>query len=976
MRKYCKNIILLIIAALALTAVVPAAKAAQNEVNLIYFSDSYWTDNSLYTAIENVIYAKDSGITLERIEKQWTFVKNGTYILNPDRGVTPEEINAEEKYFISYGETDILETPDAVFLQHPSTEESLNEKILALKSPSLNITAAKAQQGIIDLPSGSTLDIITTAPKFAQSDWIPAASITYYLKINGSSIKATIILKPFGGIGGWKDALDKVSPKADPLVINTGNYSAYGNINLSTATLANYWAAMKVNVLAFSPSDFQLLWKFSYEQNTQILPVFLCSNYEVISGTAQPHIATQTVITKNNVNIGFISLMEPAAIDSAAGQNNIPVKSINPLNAATKAANNLKTDGKADFIVLISHLEQNTLNDLMPKLGFIDLVISADAIETTNRTINKITLNNWVNSRRPGPIAALYLNAYELGYTNLKFENIGGKLSVKAIEDLPSANFFADNTFSNNFYRINRRAIFRGTDESDNLLPPARLMFPSGVFSYQPLPFFNLTAEIVRKEAKTELAFTRIKDFNEPEFNDISAQTLNSWIGPNEKVIKGKLTGSQLKDLLKYADFSDAQDRSAKNYNEEFWLSPAGIEKDGSNYKVNGLRLTDGELYSVALPQSLTKERVLLPNLADRTAHFSVMDNDVALMVTNYLTKTRNKLDRQVFEDFSDYAKKRYKQEEKAKNSSDIAVSTQSYAAAYTQFSDNADRQYISALRAYMMNRPDVVGAWRFNLDRLSFQFSNTDITNSEYYAGFSNSRLNADSQTLIQGTLNFNAEYYTLKSRWVNTIYATYGKVILRPLNNPKIENESADKILLSSEYTHKNYEVKNLLGGFMAGPFAALEYETEFTKQDDANKLKILRGRGGIKLFDGKYIKDLSLAFTPEIDFTYSNDPDKYAWEISCRIEQPLREGLNIIYKGSFKDFIRTKSDSAFDLKYELELDARVSVKVWGNLSVEPFINYYQARAKSFDTVGRNLFVGISLNYSQLFKPFVSNL
>src|SRR5574344_1059144 len=81
-------------------------------------------------------------------------------------------------------------------------------------------------------------------------------------------------------------------------------------------------------------------------------------------------------------------------------------------------------------------------------------------------------------------------------------------------------------------------------------------------------------------------------------------------------------------------------------------------------------------------------------------------------------------------------------------------------------------------------------------------------------------------------------------------------------------------------------------------------------------------------------------------------------------------INKGLTILYSGHYRNYISESENRISDLKYELELDVRLDVMLYKNLSLAPFINYYAAEAKHFSARGENLYTGISLSYSTFFK------
>ena len=259
---------------------------------------------------------------------------------------------------------------------------------------------------------------------------------------------------------------------------------------------------------------------------------------------------------------------------------------------------------------------------------------------------------------------------------------------------------------------------------------------------------------------------------------------------------------------------------------------------------------------------------------------------------------------------------------------------------------------------------------WQVELKKLAFDFTSTEVKNAREYQDFPDARLSADSQTAMRGLFDAIADYHAVHYLWSNELTMDYGRTKIRPVEGETLTNESADKILFTTGYTQRLWNVQDILGGFEVGPFATLGYETEFTKPDYSPRKKILRGTAGVKLFEGKYIKSLFAAVVGERDFTYSPGASKLAWEAGFKIEQPVREGVTAKYSALFRDYLSESEKRSTDLDYEFTADARLEVQLYKNLYLAPFVSYYTAQAKYFGKRGENVYVGVSLSFSHIFK------
>ena len=259
---------------------------------------------------------------------------------------------------------------------------------------------------------------------------------------------------------------------------------------------------------------------------------------------------------------------------------------------------------------------------------------------------------------------------------------------------------------------------------------------------------------------------------------------------------------------------------------------------------------------------------------------------------------------------------------------------------------------------------------WQVELKKIAFDFTSTEVKNAKEYNEFSDARLSADSQTAVRGALDFISDYHAQHYLWTNELTANYGRTKIRPVEGQTLTNENADKILLTTGYTQRLWKVQDVLGGFEAGPFFNLGYETEFTKPDNSPRKKILRGTAGVKLFEGRYIKSLFAAVVGERDFTYNPGASKLAWEAGFKIEQPVREGVTAKYSVLFRDYLSSSEKRDTDLDYEFSADARLEVSLYKNLYLAPFVSYYTAQAKYFGPRGENVYIGVSLSFSHLFS------
>lgn len=267
----------------------------------------------------------------------------------------------------------------------------------------------------------------------------------------------------------------------------------------------------------------------------------------------------------------------------------------------------------------------------------------------------------------------------------------------------------------------------------------------------------------------------------------------------------------------------------------------------------------------------------------------------------------------------------------------------------------------VSASNAYAEEEANNYG-WSAVLSKAGLELSSTEIKNSQEYKDSPNSELSGDSETVTKGIFDFSLINQQEKYKWDNNLFMEYGKTKLRPKDGPNVENETADKILLSTDYARKVWRYWDA----DVGPFANFAYQTEFEPNDDAPRTKIFRGMTGIKMFDGPIIKNMYAAVVGEYDFTYSDDKtSKFAYELGLETAYPLREGVTFNFNSYFRDYVAYSSYNARDFEYELSVKADMMVDVYKGLAIGPYVQYFRATDRGSSKYGSSTIVGVEASF-----------
>lgn len=258
----------------------------------------------------------------------------------------------------------------------------------------------------------------------------------------------------------------------------------------------------------------------------------------------------------------------------------------------------------------------------------------------------------------------------------------------------------------------------------------------------------------------------------------------------------------------------------------------------------------------------------------------------------------------------------------------------------------------------------------RANFRRIGLELSSTKVSNAKEYENSPVTQLNADNQSLIKGVFDFVLEYDNQDMRWDNSLFMNYGRTKIKGHEEGDVSetSENEDKILLTSDYAYKMWRVN----GMDLGPFASIAYQTEFTRNEDAPRMKVFRGKSGLKLFSGKVIKELYVAGVGEYDITYSEHVSKFAAETGWRLEHQLREGVQLSTDGYFRKYFTYSQYIGTDLKYDLNLTARMDVDITETLTFGPYVSYRLAQSREAESHASNLMIGVSLAYKNLYQLF----
>lgn len=249
----------------------------------------------------------------------------------------------------------------------------------------------------------------------------------------------------------------------------------------------------------------------------------------------------------------------------------------------------------------------------------------------------------------------------------------------------------------------------------------------------------------------------------------------------------------------------------------------------------------------------------------------------------------------------------------------------------------------------------------KFNLNvrRIGLDWTKTDMKNAEEYQNSSVAALKASDQENLKGVFDVALEYGFNRFKWDNSLFMEYGKQTITNLDGEKTVDESADKILLSSDLAYACWDFDS----FKLGPIMRGQYETEF--QGDPRR-NVLRPNAGFALFDHDIIKSLYIVGVYEYDFTYSDEKvSKSAVEAGWRIDYKIREGVKFSSDGYYRKYLSYSEYVGEDLNYDFLAVARLDTNIWGDLTMGPYVKYRRAHSRQAIDYASNTSIGVSFSY-----------
>lgn len=248
---------------------------------------------------------------------------------------------------------------------------------------------------------------------------------------------------------------------------------------------------------------------------------------------------------------------------------------------------------------------------------------------------------------------------------------------------------------------------------------------------------------------------------------------------------------------------------------------------------------------------------------------------------------------------------------------------------------------------------------FNLNIRRIGLDWTKTDMKNAAEYQNSSVAALKASNQENMKGVFDTVLEYGFEKFKWDNSLFMEYGRQSITDVNGEKTVDESADKILFSTDLAYSCWDFDS----FKLGPIVRGQYETEFVGKPRRN---VIRPNAGFALFDHDIIKSLYVVGVYEYDFTYADEKvNKSAVETGWRIDYKLREGVKFSSDGYYRKYLSFSKYVGEDLEYDFLAVARLDTNIFGDFTMGPYVKYRRAHSRRAADYGANTSIGISFSY-----------
>ncbi|MFC1522910.1 hypothetical protein ACFL6Y_10925 [Elusimicrobiota bacterium] len=804
----------------------------------------YSVSLDLVEPLEDLLTKDAKRIRLKKITNGKVYFSNGLYLMDAPLDLKSKHLPKRTALKNIKDEVDILETTRSISFAYPKTYYPIMKK-LALVDPDnesqgyySGITRRKGFLGAIKGSIGEELGAVSIDKDSKQREWRPSIMMKYHLDVDGKDTVISVIGKPLGGPSRIKKALSEKlrQTRENTILLLVGSMifpaEIIGEENSDSAL--NALRELGFNTWAPDYNDLVGGWKTVLaklnRKDTQ-KPDLLISNIKSLNkDTLLPK--SWMVREIDGIKLGIFALL-PDRANAFLEKVKAGYRIEGPVQTARNMVRDLGKNQKVDVIICISHLKREEEANLRFMVPGIDILLGdyTDDATTTRRT--RVDLKNWNKERHWKPAYYGLTSTYGFGEIDLGFiKDTTGYELVSVEEELRAMT--ADDPSDKDLLGLEEKSLEFFSKPQSSVLTDPRTLWPESKITYDPAEFYNLAAQILRFETNTEVAILKINRLSGNAPGKVSESYVKNWLFPEERIAIMKLRGSALRSLLKHFAFEDIPVdpnvvRHAK-YASKTYLAGAGVDRQA---RVSGMPIKDSEIYSVALTEDLLKDNELYELKSGQNIKFQGRTHKQAIL--GWLKNRRARKHREIDRLYSKALRRELGKGALSKISQDYRLK-EKIDETFTKSKEEAEatalRHYNDEVRSFCEGKTPRKPVWRINLRKMSAQFANTQVQNTEQYNQVSDARAQAANQVFSRGTMQLFSEVYVDKFRWDSGFTADYGKLTLNPQGLGTVKSETIDQFVVENEFKyHLFYLNKGFLNGSI-GPYLNISYETEFTK------------------------------------------------------------------------------------------------------------------------------------------------
>lgn len=703
----------------------------------------------------------------------------------------------------------------------------------------------------------------------------------------------------------------------------------------------------------------------------------LSTNLTDNKGEAIEWVKPYVVVKRQGVKIAFFSLMSP---DSNAYLKRLksPYKIQNDVASLKKFIKVVDEKEDVDLKVLVYFTSPEDRAKLLQQVSGIDIVMGdLDATGGTKKH-KDIRLEGWKTGRRDY-VALQATHPYNgLNKIRLNFQKKGSGYQLRRVREKPIWTWQLSETetpFSEFYNEHIRNAHF---SKSEMALPDARKVWPEAKeeskYYYHAEEFWEIIAKTLKKEMNAEAAFVKVVGIGHT-IGNYQKDYLSNQFYTSDSVLMAKAYGSTLRKMAahivrpKPPVIYKAGDYY--KYSEELYVAGAGLS---SKQRINGASIRNAEVYHIAVTKSLLEQKDKHPFLAEifgvKDAGIHVDDLTLEALKNLHAKKEAKK-------------KKHYQKNVKAilgdsitkyEDNTDLAKLVDKELLVSKQAAARViDEEYYATIRKLAQDAEKPRPNWRLNLRKLKAYIQSVNLENNTNFTQVQDQRIRSVDQLAMNVQGELFSEFSYDRFLWDTGVKAAFGKVILKPDGVPEIENETQDDLIFEADLGYQLVDLNALFVKQSFGPFFKMSYNTEFTKEENLAKKKLLALKPGLRFFPGPYIQNLSANAIIEKDFTRASQTStEYGYEMNLTFQIPVKfPRMVLTSETNYVYFFDADDDTADDLQQTLETNVALSVPLIGNLRLSPFLNFYLFEGKVVEETGTSLTVGVSLDFSHLWKP-----